>query len=299
MNIVLKKIIKGHVGPIYNACYDGTHFLYSTAADKYVTRWNIETGEQDGFSVKLTEASFNICLVQNNSKLLVGTNSGKVHIIDLETKLEIKCIELHKAAIFASIGMNTQSLLILGDADGNISIWNSNSFELLMTIPLNVGKIRCLTLSESESLLVVGSQDGRIRVFETIFFNELQNFEAHKNGVNTLIFSKLNKDVLFSAGKDGLMKLWDIKNNILLKTIPAHYETIYALCHLSELIVSGSRDKSIKIWNQNLAPLQKIDFKLKGHSRSVNGVGVIDGATFYSFSDDATLRIWSIENSLN
>ncbi len=295
MNTVLKKIITGHVGPIYNACYDGAHFLYSTAADKYVTRWNIESGEQDGFSVKLPEAAFHIRLIQNNCKLLIGTNSGNIHIIDLETKLEIKCIEFHKASIFSSIEMKSQALILVGDAEGNISIWNSKSFELLMTIPLNAGKIRCFALSESEDLLIVGSQDGKIRVLETSFFNELKVFDAHMGGVNDLKFSALNKNWLFSAGKDGLLKLWDLEKDIIRKSIPAHYETIYSLGSLNQLLVSGSRDKSIKIWNQELVPLQKIDHKIKGHTRSVNGVGIINKTTFYSYSDDATLRIWSVD----
>jgi WD40 repeat protein len=295
MQVKLEKTITGHKGPIYDACYDGAHFLYSTAADHFVTRWYIETGKQDSFAIKLAEASYCICLINENTFLLIGTTSGKLHLIDLFTKQEIKCLDYHKVALFSCVEMKTQDYFILGDADGNISIWNKQTFQLALSIPLNAGKIRMISFDKDEKRMLIACQDGSIRVFETQFFNEISIFQAHKNGCNVAIFDSKNPEMIISGGKDAHIKVWNLKTSLLVKSFPAHHETIYSIRSTHNCILSSSRDKKIKIWaNDTFLPLNRIDGKLSGHSRSVNGLKILDFIRFFSYSDDASIKIWSI-----
>ena len=72
-----KCVLTGHAGAIYSLTFDGG-FIYSAAADKYVTRWNLELGTQDKFAIKFSNSPYSICLFSNNSKLAVGLDNGNL-----------------------------------------------------------------------------------------------------------------------------------------------------------------------------------------------------------------------------
>ncbi len=57
-------------------------------------------------------------------------------------------------------------------------------------------------------------------------------------------------------------------------------------------LVSGSSDKTLKIWDFEL---QKEVITLKGHLLKVNSVAFSpDGNYFISASDDRTIKLWSV-----
>lgn len=59
------------------------------------------------------------------------------------------------------------------------------------------------------------------------------------------------------------------------------------------LLVSGSRDKTIKIWNPSNATLL---VTLTGHDNWVRSLAVHNNNKYlYSVSDDRSLRVWDLE----
>ena len=57
--------ISGHAGAVYTGAVD-QNFLYSGSADRYVTRWNIETGEQDKFAIKMDQSVYALEFISEN-----------------------------------------------------------------------------------------------------------------------------------------------------------------------------------------------------------------------------------------
>ena len=80
--------ILGHNGPVYSVAED-LDFIYSASSDKFVARWSKKTGVQDKFLIKLPLAPFAICLIDNNSKLVVGLESGVLILFDIEKRLKL------------------------------------------------------------------------------------------------------------------------------------------------------------------------------------------------------------------
>lgn len=80
----------------------------------------------------------------------------------------------------------------------------------------------------------------------------------------------------------------------LLHTIPGHLRfsvTSVAISPDGQILVSGSNDNTIKIWNLRTFKLLRI---LK-HSRGVNSIAISrDGQTLASGSDDKTIKIWNL-----
>jgi WD40 repeat protein len=288
-----QKEITGHSGAIY-CCLATDEFIYSGGADHYVTRWNVTTGEQDKFAIKFEHSIYALEII-NDDILVVGLSSGGMHFFDLKERKEIKFFTQHTKAVFSIKYNSHKNQLYVTDAEGNLSVWNTVDYSLMIYIPLDCGKIRKMGISPTGDFLALACQDGMIRILDTEYFNELKTINAHKDGTTSILFHPLNADLLISGGKDALIKVWRWNQEELVETIVAHNYAVYDLIALDEgqTFVSASRDKTVKIWNTNdFSFVQKLELKTGGHRHSVNKLSAINENTFVSCSDDSSLKVW-------
>lgn len=294
MNFHKRKELNGHSAGVYSLAFDGKR-LYSASADKFVAGWDIELGVQDKFSIRFENPVYSICLLSENKFLAVGLSTGDLHIFDLKDKKEIKFFTQHKKAVFSITENSHKKQFYSADADGNLSIWNSETFELLLYLPLDCGKIRRIAVSGNGNHFALVGQDEFVRVFDTDFFNEISTFKAHKGGATAILFHPKNQDWILTGGKDALLKCWNWKEGNLIIEIPAHNYVIYDIISINngEQIITSSRDKNIKVWNiDQLNFTQRLDSKQGGHKHSVNCLVKLNETTFASGSDDKRIVVW-------
>ena len=282
--------IREHAGPVYTvACGHG--FIYSGSGDKFVTRWNLETGKQDAFAIKFEHSVYTIEVV--NNLLFVGLNNGSLHIFDVESRKELKHYTQHQDAIFKIAHNPKLNHVYVGDAEGNFSVWNDSTLEQVIYFPLNCGKIREIAINSEGDLFSLSCQDGTIRIFESKNFNEITTLNGHEGGSTAATFLRNDNKHLVTGGKDARIKFWDYSTEVELKNIPAHNFAVYRLAQIDEtLLVSVSRDKTIKIWNDELKVIKRLDAREGGHSHSVNDLAIIDKNRFATCSDDRRVIVW-------
>lgn len=282
--------ISGHAGAIYSCTFDG-NYIYSGSADKFVARWIPEEGTQDKFAIRFEHSIYAVKFTKPH--LIVGRSDGGLHVFDVEKRVEEKYFTQHTKAIF-SVSINShKGHCYAADADGNVSVWDLESWDLLLYLPLDCGKIRDIAVSADGSRIGVCGQDGYLRIFDTDTFNELFTIKAHKDGATAACFDPQNSDILISGGKDAMLRLWDVPSGVALKEVPAHNFAIYKLMNVGNNIVSASRDKTVKIWTQDLSFLQRLDRKEGGHKHSVNDAAKIDENRFVTCGDDSRMVIWT------
>lgn len=286
-------VLAGHSAPIY-ACTSDSDWIYSTAGDRFVARWDIRTGKQDGFTVRLEQPAYALLRLENNSVLIIGTTNGTITAIDTVSKQLLWEKNFGGKAIFSLVDLVESGHIAIGDDQG--SLWISGYDGILIgQFTLNCGKIR--QLNYSEGTLFTACQDGTVRQFELPTFNEIFSQKAHDGGANaSLHFPK--EHGLWTSGRDGHMKYWDLLTNQLVQSIPAHYQTIYRMIHLTQFqeLVSVSMDKTIKVWDTGTMKVkQRIEFKNGGHNRSVNGCALLDEERFATFGDDKKVVVWGRE----
>lgn len=291
-----KKFIKkfaftGHASAVYSLQFDG-QFIYSGSADKYIVRWNIETGEQDKFAIKLPLTPYTIFLFDNNTKLAAGLTNGDVYIFDLVDRKELKYIKLHNEGVFSMAENKSKNQLYITDGEGLVSVWDSKKLELLLQLPFDSDKIRKIVISDDESLIYLCCKDGKVRIVETSYFNLEEEFYAHNDGVGTII--EWDENTLITGGKDAMIRIWEKASKKSRKALPAHNYMIYGLLKLNDsTLISTSRDKSIKIWDwKTLKVRQRIEYKDGGHRHSVNYVVKVNDRTFVTASDDSNIVVW-------
>lgn len=288
--------ITGHAGSVYTV--DGIEqLIYTGSGDHFVARWNLDTGEQDAFAIRSDTSIYSLRLVKDKTHLVFGTSSGSIHVIDIARKAELKHFVQHKTAVFCIRENTWKQHIYSADADGNLAIWKSDSWELLLFLPLQAGKIRDIHLNTDGSLMFLACQDEKIRVFETAGYNEILAFDAHKGGTNCLHLFPLRNNLLLSGGKDGHLRVWNWQEEKMVLEIPAHNFGIYRIIFVNEGLnfITVSRDKTIKLWDaKNCQVIQRIERKHGGHSHAVNDLYKLDEKSFVSVGDDKRIIHWEL-----
>jgi len=282
-------VSQGHQGPIY-AVDINQSWIYTTAGDRFIARWNVATGEQDKFSIQLEKPAY--CITFFNQFLFAGCTNGAVICIDVESKKLLWETNLFGHSIFSLIYHEQSKLLFVGDGESNLYALGETGVKKV-AFNLAAGKIRSLTVAANQ--LFAGCQDGKIRVFDCETLNEIADIVAHKGSVNALLYIEVANQ-LYSGGTDGHISIIDCTNYQRVKTIPAHYQTVYDLKLFNDKLLSSSLDKSIKIWSMEpLTVDQKLTVQQKGHSKSVNKLAMINDHSFVSVGDDKRLIFWDLK----
>jgi WD40 repeat protein len=269
--------------------------FFSASGDHYVVEWNAEQRKQENFAIKSETPAYCLAAIESKKQLVFGTSSGSIHVIDADQRLELHHLSLHHNGVYSLVEWG-EKLLACG-GDGVLSVWNMADWTLFRSIPLCAEKIRSAAFSRDGQWLAVACGDGKLRVLETTFFNEIYTINGHDGGATSVAWHP-NKTVLFSGGKDALIKTWNAASDFEpLVSLPAHNFAIYNIAfHPNKLIfATASRDKSIKIWDaQTLNAIQKLEAKSGGHSHSVNSL-IWLGDFLISAGDDRRIVVWEEE----
>lgn len=293
---LLKKILQ-HSGSLYAVCYlKSKNLLLTGGADKIVASWDFETYENTPFSIKTNSAILTIQTIMQDKYLLVGLFNGNFHIIDIETKQEVKFIPFHKSGLFACTYIEDKNILVLGSGDGTYSIWNCDDFSLLNKGKLSNSKIRTIVSEGNE--VYIGTTEGNIIRINLHDFSVDRLMNLPDNGINSLVFLP-QKKVWLAASKNAHVIAVDLINKKEVFSFPAHNWPIYKVINIEDWgIATCSRDKTIKIWdNKSLDLLERMEFRPhKGHTHSINNLLYIESKkTLVSIGDDKAICFWKIE----
>lgn len=299
----------GHRGPVYSLIPGSRpgKFL-SGSGDGMVVQWNVTDPDKGEVMVNVGQAVFCLALLMQQNILLVGTESGGLHVVDLGTRRELHYYDLHRKGLF-SIEALTDGRIACAGGDGSLSIWQivmDGSLDLLRHIPLIEEKLRHACATPGGDGLAVACQDGTVRVLETTLFNELLTLQAHPLQVavdteasfigTTSLAYHPGKPVLFSGGKDGHLRLWRCDaDHALLSSLPAHKAAIYRMRFSPDgrRLATAGRDKIVKIWDAaTLDPLERLDRAAGGHTHSVNALLWMDDGSLLSAGDDRRILHW-------
>lgn len=291
-----KNELVGHKAGIYAICPEVDGFIYSGGVDKHVIRWDINNFENSKILIKSTEAIYSLYYNNDRHLIFIGTSSGKIHIIDLIQKKEIKLLKSHTDKIFEFKLFN--SSIISVSADGNLAFTDLNTLKTEYIFKISNEKIRSIDIKDN--LAVIACGDSTIKAIDLNNKTILNSFIAHKKSCNVVKFHP-TENLILSGGWDANLKVWST-NYDLLKSIPAHNYAIYSIEFSPDksMFATGSRDKSIKIWEaSNIEFPKSITYEnQKGHQFSVNRIFWDQSSgDLVSASDDKKIMIWEIRKS--
>ncbi|MFH7025535.1 MAG: NB-ARC domain-containing protein [Heteroscytonema crispum UTEX LB 1556] len=165
------------------------------------------------------------------------------------------------------------------------------------------GRLQCFPASEIQQLLQQAKQNQTtwLRPLTSSLTSPcgllLRVLTGHEGSVWSLAVTPDGEQVI-SGSEDGTVKIWSLNSGNLIRTIPAHNESVDAIVTTAApdglRIISGSHDKTIKIWNLKTGELVRT---LAGHYGSINAIALTpDNSKMISASSDCSLKVWNLEN---
>mgnify|MGYP000610343917 CR=1 FL=1 len=297
--IQVKKIktLTGHNDSVYNITKYNHHQFFSAAGDGMVVLWDLKDPETGQLIVKVPNSVYAISYQQDRDLLVVAQNYSGVHLIDVESKKEIKSLALTEKPIYSV--ETTENVILIGTGEGRLHVldWGLN---VLRSINLSPQNIRSIAVNSKQNEVAVGSSDQMIRILDLENFVIKHEFLAHENSVFAVKFHD-ELPVLLSTGRDAKIKVWDLDNKYSeVEKIAAHMYAVHDLANApsGNYFASSSMDKTLKIWDAQRMKLLKVIDKARhgGHTSSVNKLLWMEYNNWLvSCSDDRTISIWEID----
>ncbi|KAF9001939.1 WD-repeat protein [Cyathus striatus] len=225
--------------------------LYTASSDRTVRVWDAEAGRP--LYVLKDHAHWVTTLALNTDfALRTGPfdHTGKKPTSDEEAQ------KLAKDR-YDTILRSTPELLISGSDDHTLYLWSLFPSPLCATKPAGTKPLARLTGHQRQVSHVAFSPDGRwaasaawdssVRIWEGRTGKFVATLRGHVGAVYRLAWSADSR-MLISASKDSTLKIWDLKTYKIKVDLPGHTDEVYCVDFVADKVVSGGRDRTVKIW---------------------------------------------------
>lgn len=170
--------------------------------------------------------------------------------------------------------------------------WKTLWYEITTCIKRSDG-VTCLDISEDDKFVVSGSYDNNILLYNMDqYLNQKEwstkNLFGHTQPVTNV---KFFKNLIISSGRNGVIKIWDMKNTENCKFTLKHSGSPIPCIDINHdrILASGSTDGSIKTWNTLTGKRIR---SIKAHSRGVEAVKYYNNLLI-SGGNDKKVKFWN------
>lgn len=276
-----ERTLKGHTGSITGLAFDarGT-FLASCSSDMSAKLWDMNTfvctKTMKGHDHTLSSISF----LPSGERLVTCSRDKTVKCWEVSTGYCVNTFSGHLDWVKCLAVSLDGNYIASGSTDQTIIIWAAASGDIVQTLRGHEHVIETVCFGKKPSIdaaaivashvkggdvnskqeptkddgsfyLASGSRDRTIKLWDPLHSICLMTFSSHENWVRSVVFHPFGKH-LISCGDDKSIRVFDIKEGRCIRTIPdAHTHFVSSICMSSNypVLVSGSVDKNICIWN--------------------------------------------------
>lgn len=293
----------GHKGVVNNVAF---HPVYSTVAsvgeDASIKLWDFESGKYEGSLKGHTETINDLAFDPNGQLLATCSSDFSIKLWDLDAKICTKTLTGHDHVVSSVDFKPSGDFLMSASRDQTVKLWELSTGYCTKTWQAHEEWVRVAVFNEKGTLFATGSNDQTLKLWNLNQDEELFTFYGHEHVIETVIFvkgdegraniygAKWNSEGPKEKQKMGIKEMIEQSKKKLAQGLEeAPVNPIENL----EFLISGSRDKVIRIWSCQTAACLKV---LSGHDSWVRGLSLHhSGKYIYSCSDDKSVRIWSIE----
>lgn len=180
--------------------------------------------------------------------------------------------------------------VLTASSSGEFTLWNGLTFNFETILQAHETAVRALEWSPSGDWLLSGDHEGLIK-YSQPNMNIVKVLPAHTEAIRDLAFSP-GSNKFVTASDDGSMKLWNFNEGLEERLFTGHGWDVKTVdWHQSKgLIVSGSKDNLVKLWDPRTA---KCLSTLHGHKNTVSKVMFqkTGGSLLATCSRDSSARI--------
>ncbi|CAM0905254.1 unnamed protein product [Alopecurus aequalis] len=284
--------LHGHEDDVRGICICGDVGVATSSRDKTVRFWTRHPEKKNEYVLSKTlvgHSSFVGPLVWvppsdrfPEGGIVSGGMDTLVLLWDLRTGEVVGTMKGHSSQV-TGLALDDNGDIISSSMDCTLRRWrDGNAVEVWEAHKVAVQTVLKLPSGE----LFTGSSDSTIKLWKGRTC--LHTFSGHADTVRCV--AQMPGMGILSASHDGTIKLWALTGQPLLEMI-GHTSLVYSVdAHSSGLIVSGSEDRSVKIWKDGMC-VQSIE-----HPGCIWDVKFLDNGDIVTACSDGIVRIWTTNN---
>jgi len=283
------RVLKGHNKFVTALAVDRQkRAVYSGSYDAVVTRWNIDSADNEilGGSAPKNQVAG---LAVDGNTVLAGAmdDSLSVGSAGTDTFADSIGVDAPVVGVGAANGVNVAATIksVYLVKGGNTS-----------SVPAPYGP-SSVAISPDATEVAVGGEDNKIHLY-TISGNNLTEgrvLERHRGGVTAIKYSPDGRHIA-SGSKDRNVYVWDrASGEVIVDVWGFHGSTVKSVAWNPDnvRIASAGLDQNIFVWNLNVRN-EKIEIR-GAHRGGANAVEWLDQNTLFSAGQDCSVKSWNVQ----
>lgn len=236
-------------------------------------------------------------LLLKDNRIVLGTTKGKMLLstssISSPSLSFDDIIDAHKAIITSLIQLGSNNI-VSGSLDKDIKLWNINKLEVIYVFELSK-PVHSLVEFSSE-FIIVGTNELIVLDTSNLVLSHIVKehygtvYSLFKANQNRLIIGSSKLNIISFCNKKAL--LYD-NHKYDISLYQGNVFAIRAVLLLKGNQIASAEDSQVTIWDIKFG---KYLHKLKGHTKSIYTLEMINDISFASGGDDCMIIIWNIND---
>jgi len=294
-----KHTLHGHRMPVTRVLFHPVfNVVVSAGEDSAIKVWDYETGQFERTLKGHTDAVQDLAFNADGTMLASCSADLSIKLWDFEQSSCVKTLNGHDHNVSCVIFLPSGNTLVSCSRDKTIKVWDIASGYCTRTFSGHDAWVRQIRVNSDASILASCSMDQTIKIWNFKTGECVRTFRDHDHVIETIEFSNSH------SAEANLKTLTDVKATNGTKEEAASDDASKAenadleskkddgSTPTGAYLVSGSRDKTIRIWEVSTGRCLKV---LNGHDNWVRSVVFHpSGRYLLSSADDKSIRVWDL-----
>ncbi|QBS39975.1 TIR domain-containing protein [Nocardia sp. CS682] len=291
-----RHVLTGHGRQVRSVTFnaDGT-LLAAGGNDGVVRLWDPVTAKQIRRLVGSEDRliTFETALfspVQPQQLAVVG-NDGRLSLLNLDTGLFQRHINVEAAPVWAIAFDPTDQYVATANDDDTVIIWSRTTGALHMVCSQHHGRVRSIAFDAEGATMATGCDDAVVRLWDVESGRLLRELHGHRDRVYAVV---LHGNRVASVSWDRTVRIWDADSGACLHELTRHTGRVWAAAvdPQSGILATGGEDLVVRLWD--MATGRHLH-TMEGHKRQVWSLAFHpSGRLLASGGDDGNTILWTV-----
>lgn len=207
-------------------------------------------------SLSISEHSINTACFNNTGDWIAlgSSNLGQLLVWEWQSEQYVMKQQGHSSAMTSIAYSPDGQYIVTGGDDAKVKLWKVSNGFCFVTFHEHTSAVTAVEFSQNKKFLVSASLDGTVRAYDIIRYRNFRTFTSPRPVQFASVALDHSGELVVAGGQDVFeIYVWSMKLGRLLEVLSGHEGPVNSLAFApvatSSLLVSGSWDKTIKIWN--------------------------------------------------